>query len=65
MHALRVIGPDRPGLLAEIARTLADAGIRIDGLWAAALGGRAVQYVRLESYTAAKRAAQILTPKLA
>jgi hypothetical protein len=65
MHALRVIGPDRQGLLADMARTLADAGVHIDGLWAAALGGRAVQYIRLESYAAARRAAQILTPKLA
>jgi len=64
LHALRIIGPDRPGQVAGIARTLADAGIRVCGLWAAAIGENSVQYLRLESSADAKRAAQLLAPRL-
>lgn len=65
LHALRIVGPDRPGQVAGIARTLADAGIRICGLWAAAIGDHSVQYLRLESSADTKRAAQLLVPRLA
>lgn len=65
MYVLRVIGPDRPGLVAGITRTVADAGINISGLTASALGDRAVAYLRFESDADARRAAQILTPRLA
>lgn len=65
LHALRIIGPDQPGQVAGMARTLADAGIRVSGLWAAAIGDRSVQYLRLESGADAKRAAQLLAPRLA
>ena len=65
LHALRIIGPDRPGQVAGIARTLADAGIRVCGLWAAAIGDHSVQYLRLESSADTKRAAQLLAPRLA
>jgi hypothetical protein len=64
LHALRVVGPDRPGLLAGIARTLADARINITALWAAALGENSILYIRLESKADAKRAAQLLTARL-
>jgi hypothetical protein len=64
MHALRVVGPDRPGLLAGIARALADARINVTALWAAALGDRGALYIRFESNADARRAAQLLTAKL-
>lgn len=59
-HTLRIIGPDRPGLLAGATRALAEAGIRVDGLWAARIEDHAVQYVRVESGPDAKRSAQLL-----
>ena len=64
LHALRIAGADQPGLVAGIARTLADARINITALWAAAIGGSSALYVRVESGADAKRAAQILTEKL-
>jgi hypothetical protein len=65
LHALRITGPDRPGLTAGITRCLADANIRVSGLWAACIEDRSVFYLRLESAADAKRAAQILSPHLA
>lgn len=65
LHTLRIVGPDRPGLIAGIARTLADAGIEISGLSAAALEDRCLLHIRLESGADAKRAARILAPRLA
>ena len=63
-HTLRIAGPDRPGLLAGITRTLAEAGIRVSGMWASTFSERGVTYVRLESGASARRAAQLLAPKL-
>jgi hypothetical protein len=64
LHALRILGPDQPGLVAGIARMLADARINVSALWAAALGERSVLYIRFDSRAEAKRAAQLLTAKL-
>ena len=64
LHALRVVGPDRPGLVAGIARLLADARINISALWASALGEQSALYLRFDSNAEAKRAAQLLTAKL-
>jgi len=44
MAALRVEGTDRPGLGAKMTSAIADAGINIRGLSAAALGSRFVAY---------------------
>jgi len=64
IHALRIIGPDRPGLGAGMARTLGDAGINVSGMSAATIGERCVLYFRFGSDEDAKRAAQVLTPVL-
>ena len=64
LHALRIVGPDQPGLVAGIARTLAHARINITALWAAAISGGSALYVRVESSADARRAAQLLTEKL-
>ena len=61
IQMLRVEGPDRPGLGAGISTTLADAGINIRGLSGAALGGRSLFYIRLDSGDDVVRGAQILT----
>jgi predicted amino acid-binding ACT domain protein len=64
MHVLRIIGPDRPGLGTGIARTLAEAGVNIAGLSAAAITDTALFYIRFTTEADAKRAAQVLTAKL-
>lgn len=63
--ALRVSGPDRPGLLAEVAHLLADAGIIILGLSAAGIGDRCVFYFRFESGDDLRQAQEILERALA
>jgi hypothetical protein len=65
IHALRLAGPDRPGLVAGIAGTLAESGINITGLTAAATQGRAIAYLRFSSPADADAAATVLTPALA
>jgi hypothetical protein len=64
LHVLRLVGPDRPGLLAGIAQTVANAGLNIDGLSAAAMAERCVIYLRFASDEAARKAAQVLTASL-
>ena len=61
IQILRVEGPDRPGLGAGLATTLAEAGINISGLSGSALGGRCLFYIRFASSDDVVRAAQILT----
>ncbi|MEK6644344.1 MAG: amino acid-binding protein [Planctomycetota bacterium] len=47
MHALRIEGPDRPGLGAMMTRGLASAGLSIRGLSAASIKKRSVCYIAL------------------
>lgn len=61
---LRIDGPDRPWLGAGIARTVADADVNLRSLTGAAFHGRAVIYLSFDDDTAARRAAQVLTPVL-
>jgi hypothetical protein len=60
LHALRVEGPDQPGLGARMTRALAGAGINLRGLSAAALGGRCVVNLAFDSDEDAKKARQEL-----
>jgi predicted amino acid-binding ACT domain protein len=65
LHALRVVGPDQPGIVARITRTLADSDILISGVWAAVFGGGVAVYLVLESGADVRRAAKLLSAKLA
>ena len=47
LHSLRVEGPDRPGLGTKMTRALADGGINLRGVSAAALGRRATPEVEV------------------
>ncbi|HXG50650.1 MAG TPA: ACT domain-containing protein [candidate division Zixibacteria bacterium] len=60
LHSVRVEGPDRPGLGAKMARAIADAGINLRGLSAAALGRRAVTYLAFDSAADADSAIRAL-----
>jgi len=65
IHAARVSGPDRPGLLADLSRILAESKINICGLSAAAVGDRCVFYFRFETVAAARQAADVFRSALA
>ncbi len=49
MHAIRVEGPDRAGLGADVTRAVADKGINLRGVSAAAVGKKCVTYFAFES----------------
>jgi len=49
MHAVRIEGPDRAGLSANISRVIADHGINLRGASAASIGKKAVFYLAVQS----------------
>ncbi|OGQ51485.1 MAG: amino acid-binding protein [Deltaproteobacteria bacterium RIFCSPLOWO2_02_FULL_57_26] len=64
LHSLRVEGPDRPGLGTKMTRALADAGINLRGLSAAALGRKSVAYFAFDSADDAANAIKLLRKAL-
>lgn len=60
LHSVRVIGPDRPGIAAELTQKLADGGINLRGFSAAALATQFVAYVAVDSIDDANKAIAIL-----
>ena len=65
MYSLRLEVPDKPGLGAKVAQAVADAGINLRGLSAAALGRKCVVYFSFDSDADAKKAATTLKKALA
>jgi predicted amino acid-binding ACT domain protein len=57
MYSIRIEGPDRAGLGAEIARSVAVAGLNIRGASAAAIGRKAVLYLAFKAESDAQAAA--------
>jgi len=64
LHSVRVEGPDRSGLGTKMTQALADAGINLRGVSAAALGRRAVTYLAFDSAADADNAIRILKKAL-
>ena len=62
--ALRVEGPDRPGLAERIARTIADAGINVSGFTGGRMADRCVMYIRFERADELEKAHQLLEATL-
>ncbi len=60
LHSVRAEGPDRAGLGAKATRALADAGINLRGVSAAALGRRSVTYFAFDNAADAANAIRIL-----
>jgi hypothetical protein len=58
LHSVRLEGPDEPGLGAKITAALAQAGINLRGLSAAAFGNRMVCYLALDSSADATKAVE-------
>lgn len=64
LHSVRVEGPDRAGLGMKMSRALADAGINLRGVSAAALGRRSVTYFAFDSAVDADTAIRALKKAL-
>jgi hypothetical protein len=60
LHSLRVEGSDKPGMGAKLTQALAEAGLNLRGLSAAALGKRYVTHLALDTAADAARAAAVL-----
>ena len=64
LYSVRVEGPDRAGLGTKMTRAIADAGINLRGISAAALGRRAVTYFAFDSAADADAAIRALRKTL-
>jgi hypothetical protein len=60
LHSIRVEGTDKPGMGARITTALAEAGINLRGLSAAAIGRNFVTHLALDTAEQAAKAAGIL-----
>jgi hypothetical protein len=60
LHSVRVEAPDKPGLAAQITQALAEAGINLRGLSAAALADRCVAHLAVDDAAEAAKAVRIL-----
>jgi hypothetical protein len=60
MFAVRVEGPDRRGLGAEMSRAIASAGVNIRGVSAATVGRKSIFYLAFKTPDEAKEAMSIL-----
>lgn len=60
LHSVRVLGPDRPGIAAELTQKLADGGINLRGFSASVIGTQFVAYMGVDSLGDANKAMEIL-----
>ena len=60
LHAVRIDGTDKKGQGAAITRVLADNGINLRGLSAAAIGNRFVAHIALDQTADASKAIRLL-----
>lgn len=60
LHSLRVMGPDRPGIAADLTRKLAEGGVNLRGFSASVIGTQFVAYVAVDSLNDADTAIDVL-----
>ena len=60
LHALRIEGPDRPGMGAGMTEAVGQAGINVRGFSAAVIGKRFVLHLALDSAADAAKAKRLL-----
>ncbi|MSU57801.1 MAG: ACT domain-containing protein [Pedosphaera sp.] len=60
LHTLRVEGPDKVGAAGRVATALADHGLNLRGLSAAAIGKKFICYVALDTEADAVKAARVI-----
>lgn len=61
LHSVRVMGPDRPGIAAQLTGKLAVGGINLRGFSASVIGSQFVAYAALDSLADAEKAIGILS----
>lgn len=60
LHSVRVMGPDRPGIAAELTEKLAAAGINLRGFSVSMIGTQFIAYAAVDSMEDAKKTIEIL-----
>lgn len=60
VHSVRLMGQDRPGVAADMARALGDAGVNLRGFSASVIGAQFVAYVAVDSLEDANRVMEAL-----
>jgi hypothetical protein len=60
LHTIRVMGLDRPGVIAELTQALGEGGINLRGLAASVIGSQFVAYVGVDSLEDTHKAIDIL-----
>jgi predicted amino acid-binding ACT domain protein len=60
LHSVRIMGPDRPGIAAELTQKLADAKVNLHGFSASVIGTQFVAYLALDTTADAGRAMEML-----
>ena len=60
LHTIRVEGPDKPGQGARVATALADHGLNLRGLSAAAIGKKFVCHIALDTERDVVKAARVV-----
>ena len=60
LHSVRVMGPDRPGVAAELAERLAGAGINLRGFSLSVIGRQYLAYAAVDSLDDANKVIEIL-----
>ena len=60
LHSVKAEGPDKPGIGAKITTALADAGINLRGLSAAAIGRKMICHIAFDKSADAAKAISVL-----
>jgi hypothetical protein len=60
LYSVQVLGPNRPGIAAEITEKVADAGINLRGFSASAIGERFAAYLAVDSLEDANRVMSVM-----
>ena len=60
LHSVRVMGPDRPGVAAELTRKLADGGINLRGFSLSVIGRQYLAYAAVDSLEDANKVIEIM-----
>jgi len=60
LHSVRIEGTDRPGVGAKMSQALAERGVNLRGLSAAAIGKRFVAHIAVDTSADAAKAIRIL-----
>ena len=60
LHAVRIMGPDQPGVAAVLTQKLGAAGINLRGFSASVIGTQFVAYVAVDSQDDARKVVEVL-----